>query len=106
MKTLLVLPTYNEKENIEKILNNLLQQTSLDILVVDDNSPDNTAQIVKKIQAQESRVFLIERPAKLGLGTAYITGFQWGLKKDMIVLWKWMQIFPTILKTSPGLWKR
>ncbi|MDK2921517.1 MAG: dolichol-phosphate mannosyltransferase [Desulfonauticus sp.] len=82
MKTLLVLPTYNEKENIEKILNNLLQQTSLDILVVDDNSPDNTAQIVKKIQAQESRVFLIERPAKLGLGTAYITGFQWGLKKS------------------------
>ncbi|WP_456325443.1 glycosyltransferase [Desulfonauticus submarinus] len=57
MNALLVLPTYNEKENIANILRELLKQPSLDILVVDDNSPDNTAQIVKNIQAREPRVF-------------------------------------------------
>ena len=83
MKILLVLPSYNEKENIENILMELLKQPcSLDILVVDDNSPDNTAQIVKNIQVRESRVFLIERSAKLGLGSAYLTGFKWGLQKE------------------------
>ncbi len=82
MKTLVVLPTYNEVKNIEKVLEELLKFDFLDVLVVDDSSPDGTADKVKKIMEKEKRVYLIERPRKLGLGTAYITGFRWGMEKE------------------------
>ena len=82
MKILIVLPTYNEAKNIEEVINRLLKFEPADILVVDDNSPDRTSQIVKEIMKEEKRVNLIERPKKLGLGTAYITGFKWGLNKN------------------------
>lgn len=82
-KKLVVIPTYNEKENIEKIVATVL---SLDgdyhILVVDDASPDGTAQIFKSLMAENSeRLFLIERSGKLGLGTAYITAFKWAIER-------------------------
>ena len=81
--SVIVIPTYNEKENIEKMIRTLLAlEHSFDVLVVDDGSPDGTGAIVKGLQAEfPDRVFLIERSGKLGLGTAYITGFKWALKE-------------------------
>ena len=81
--SVIVIPTYNEKENIEKMIRTLLAlEHSFDVLVVDDGSPDGTGAIVKGLQAEfPARVFLIARSGKLGLGTAYITGFKWALKE-------------------------
>jgi dolichol-phosphate mannosyltransferase len=83
-KSLVIIPTYNEKNNIERVLDALvgLNIENLDILIIDDNSPDGTADIVKKYMAQNSIVTLIERPGKQGLGTAYIAGFLYALDKD------------------------
>ncbi len=83
-KNLVVIPTFNEKENIEKIIRKVFSlNLNIDILIIDDNSPDQTAEIVKKLQTEFSeRLFLIQRKGKLGLGTAYITGFKWALKND------------------------
>ena len=82
-KKVVIIPTYNEKENIEKIIRKVF---SLDgeyhILVIEDNSPDGTAGIVKGLQAEfPERLFMIERQGKLGLGTAYITGFKWSIEQ-------------------------
>jgi dolichol-phosphate mannosyltransferase len=84
MKNLVIIPTYNEKENIEKMI---LKVMSLDggfhLLVVDDGSPDGTGAIVKGLQAKfPKRLHIEERSGKLGLGTAYLHGFNWGLAKD------------------------
>ncbi|GAB2760762.1 polyprenol monophosphomannose synthase [Salinimicrobium soli] len=81
---IVVIPTYNEKENIERIIRNVFSlQRNFHILVVDDNSPDGTAAIVKDLQADyENRLHLIERTGKSGLGTAYIAGFKWILEKE------------------------
>ncbi len=80
---LIVIPTYNERENISGLLSDLMDQVpEVDVLVVDDNSPDGTAQIVREFQRKHpERIFLIEREGKLGLGTAYITGFKWALQQ-------------------------
>jgi dolichol-phosphate mannosyltransferase len=81
--SIVIIPTYNEKENIEKIIRKVFSlQQSFDILVVEDNSPDGTAIIVKKlIQEFPEKLFIEERKGKLGLGTAYIHGFKWALQK-------------------------
>ncbi|MCC8360964.1 polyprenol monophosphomannose synthase [Salinimicrobium sediminilitoris] len=81
---IVIIPTYNEKENIEKIIKNVFSlQRSFHILVVDDNSPDGTAGIVKSLEpAFKDRLFLIEREGKSGLGTAYIKGFEWVLERE------------------------
>jgi len=80
--SLVIIPTYNEKENIAAIIEKALSiSPELNILVVEDNSPDGTADIVKKIIAEESRVHILERKGKLGLGTAYIAGFKYGIEK-------------------------
>ncbi|MCB5246398.1 MAG: polyprenol monophosphomannose synthase [Candidatus Cloacimonetes bacterium] len=82
MKALLIIPTYNEIENIARIIPAALKQApELQILVMDDNSPDGTAQAVKEIMASEPRVHLIQRPGKMGLGSAYVTGFKYALKE-------------------------
>ena len=84
-RTLVIIPTYNEKENIESIIEAAfaLYPKNLHILVVDDSSPDGTIAIVKSlIQKHESRLFLKVRPEKNGLGAAYLDGFQWALKQD------------------------
>jgi dolichol-phosphate mannosyltransferase len=87
--TLVIIPTYNEKENIEAIIRAVfLQEKDFDILVVDDNSPDGTATIVKKLMTEFSeRLFIEERTGKNGLGTAYIHGFKWAIEKkyDFII---------------------
>ncbi len=81
-KSLVIIPTYNESDNVENMLTTLNGlYPELSILVIEDGSPDGTAAIVKKYQATHSNVFMIERQGKLGLGTAYITGFKWALEK-------------------------
>ena len=82
--TLVIIPTYNEKENIENIIRaTFSQEKSFDILVVDDNSPDGTNEIVKKLQKEfHDNLFLEIRKEKTGLGAAYIHGFKWALKKS------------------------
>lgn len=79
---LVIIPTYNEKENIRDIVTHVLGLTpAFHVLVVDDGSPDGTADIVREVQAERpGRVHLLERPGKLGLGTAYIKGFKWALE--------------------------
>jgi dolichol-phosphate mannosyltransferase len=80
--TLVVIPTYNERTNIEAALAQLLAaHADLDVLVIDDSSPDGTAKIVEQIASASRRVDLLVRPRKMGLGTAYITGFEWGLER-------------------------
>jgi dolichol-phosphate mannosyltransferase len=81
--SLVIIPTYNEKENVEKIILKVFSlPKEFDILIIDDNSPDGTANIVKDMQKDfPDRLFLIERSGKLGLGTAYIKGFKWGIEK-------------------------
>lgn len=83
MKPLIVIPTYNEKDNIEKLLGRLLNvDPSLEMLVVDDNSPDGTGRLVKDISSRYPRIHLLERAEKNGIGPAYIAGFKWGLARD------------------------
>ncbi|MDT0690714.1 polyprenol monophosphomannose synthase [Salegentibacter sp. F188] len=83
VKGLIIIPTYNEIENIERIIRNVFsQQRKFHILVVDDNSPDGTATRVRTLQAEfQDSLFLQEREGKLGLGTAYILGFKWALER-------------------------
>ena len=81
--SIIIIPTYNEKENIEKIIRAIFSlEKAFNILVIDDGSPDGTAAIVKRLMADEfaGSLFIIERKGKLGLGTAYITGFKWALE--------------------------
>ncbi len=82
--SLVIIPTYNEKENIENIIRAVFDDELLfHVLIIEDGSPDGTAAIVKKLQLEfPDRLFIIERSGKLGLGTAYITGFKWALKND------------------------
>ena len=82
--SLVIIPTYNECENIEKIIRAVFAlEHDFHILVVEDNSPDGTAAIVKRMQEEfPERLYMIERTGKLGLGTAYIAGFKWALEQD------------------------
>ena len=83
MKTLLVIPTYNERENIEKVITQIFQLgLDIHILVVDDGSPDGTGDIVDGLQKSDSRVHLIRRAGKMGLGTAYVKGFKFAIEND------------------------
>ncbi len=83
MKALVITPTYNEAENINRLVDEVLSKdTSLELLIIDDNSPDGTAAIVEEIREKEPRLHIIKRPGKLGLGSAYITGFKFALKND------------------------
>ena len=115
--SIVIIPTYNEKENIEKIIRAVFGlEKCFHILVIDDGSPDGTAAIVKGMMAQEEfadRLFILERSGKLGLGTAYITGFKWALERDygyifemdadfspiMAISSKWMPTSAMILMT-------
>jgi dolichol-phosphate mannosyltransferase len=82
-RALVIVPTYNERENIRRLVDAVLRQDGrLEMLIVDDGSPDGTGQIVAELVAADPRVHLLERPRKMGLGTAYIAGFQWALERD------------------------
>ena len=88
MKILAISPTYNEKKNIAELISRIaLIPVEMDLLIIDDNSPDGTADIVKSYMAKNTHIFILEREKKLGLGTAYCEGFKWALEKgyDLIV---------------------
>ena len=89
MKTLIIIPTYNEIDNVGAIIPQVLSlDTDFEILVIDDGSPDGTAEVVKGlIPSLNNRLHLVQRPKKSGLGTAYIHGFKWALERnyDLIV---------------------
>ena len=82
--SIVIIPTYKEEENIEKIIRRIFSlDTPFEILIIDDNSPDQTATIIKNLQEEfPQSLHLIQREGKLGLGTAYITGFKWALKNN------------------------
>jgi len=81
-RALVIVPTYNERENVARIIERVLaQDPRLEILIVDDGSPDGTAAIVQEIIERDQRVHILCRPRKMGLGTAYIAGFRWALER-------------------------
>ena len=84
MKKVVIIPTYNEIENISRMIDTVMSlEGEFDMLVIDDGSPDGTAEVVRKRQAEfGGRLNMIERQGKLGLGTAYIAGFRWALERD------------------------
>jgi len=83
MKVLVIIPTYNEIDNIERMVEIVLSKSEdIEILVMDDNSPDGTGMRVRFMQSSEPRLHLIERPGKMGLGSAYVTGFKYALERD------------------------
>lgn len=84
MRKLIIIPTYNERENIEAMVAKVFSlDGNYSLLVVDDGSPDGTAEIVRRLQpSYPDRLFMIEREGKLGLGTAYLAGFRWALERD------------------------
>lgn len=89
MKTLIILPTYNEIENLQALVEQVLARGAYDILVVDDNSPDGTGALADKLARKQSgRVMVLHRPGKEGLGRAYIAGFKWGLQHGYDVIFE------------------
>jgi dolichol-phosphate mannosyltransferase len=88
-RALVIVPTYNEQGNIERLIAIVLaQDPRLDVLVVDDNSPDGTGAIVDALAEREPRVHALHRPGKMGLGTAYVAGFRWALERDYAYLFE------------------
>lgn len=82
MEALICIPTYNERENIERLINMLLElPVDLHVCVIDDNSPDGTGELMDEWSAREPRVHVLHRPGKMGLGGAYIKGFKWALSE-------------------------
>lgn len=105
--SLVIIPTYNEKENIENIIRTIFKLEHIfHVLIVEDNSPDGTASIVKHLQEEfPERLFMIERNGKLGLGTAYITGFKWGLSQGYDYLFEMDADFSHNPEDLPRLYK-
>ena len=107
MSKLIIIPTYNEKENIENIILEIFDlEESFNILIIDDGSPDGTAKIVKELQKKYSKsLFLKERSGKLGLGTAYIHGFKWALENNYEYIFEMDADFSHDPKDLPRLYE-
>ena len=107
MSKLIIIPTYNEKENIENIILEIFDlEESFNILIIDDGSPDGTAKIVKELQKKYSKsLFLKERSGKLGLGTAYIHGFKWALENNYQYIFEMDADFSHDPKDLPRLYE-
>ncbi len=104
---LVIIPTYNEIENIQKIIDAVLQQgEDYNVLIVDDNSPDGTADVVKNHTQFNQRIFILEREGKLGLGTAYIAGFKYGIKQGFEYILEMDADFSHDPNALPSLVKR
>ncbi|MBW6515073.1 MAG: polyprenol monophosphomannose synthase [Candidatus Cloacimonetes bacterium] len=83
MKALVIVPTYNEAENIQRLIQEILSKDErIELLIIDDNSPDGTAALVEGLMPENSRLHLMKRESKLGLGSAYIAGFKYALERD------------------------
>ncbi len=114
MRVLVIIPTYNEAENIRDLIPQVLSQneyiassSSIDVLVVDDNSPDGTAEVVKEFQRKyPGKVYLIQRPGKLGLGTAYVEGFKFALKNGYDFVFEMDADFSHDPKEIPNLFNK
>ncbi|HOG41732.1 MAG TPA: polyprenol monophosphomannose synthase [Bacteroidales bacterium] len=106
-RQIIIIPTYNEKENIEKIIRAIREQeVDFHILVIDDGSPDGTAAIVKSLQSEfPDSLFIIERAGKQGLGTAYITGFKWAIEHKYDYVFEMDADFSHPPKDLPRLYK-
>jgi dolichol-phosphate mannosyltransferase len=82
-RAVVIIPTYNERQNVERLVEQVLGQDSrLDVLIVDDNSPDGTGELADQLAAGSDRIHVLHRPRKLGLGTAYLAGFRWALERS------------------------
>jgi dolichol-phosphate mannosyltransferase len=82
-RALVIIPTYNELNNLQLIVPQVLEQDPrIEVLVVDDNSPDGTGRLADEMAARDPRIHILHRPGKQGLGTAYLAGFRWGLERD------------------------
>ncbi len=89
MRCLVVVPTYNERDNLEELVYRILEQgDAFDVLVVDDNSPDGTGQVADKVAASVPRVKVLHRAGRMGLGTAYVAGFRYGLAEGYDLLFE------------------
>jgi dolichol-phosphate mannosyltransferase len=105
-KALVIIPTYNERENIPRIVPAILaQDPSFEVLVVDDGSPDGTGQVVDEMAAIDPRIHVLHRAGKLGLGTAYIAGFKWALERDYAYMCEMDADFSHPLDTLPQFLK-
>ncbi len=95
-RVLVIIPTYNEAENLPRIVPRVLEQSDcVDVLVVDDGSPDGTGEIAARLAAEDPRVSVLHRPGKKGLGRAYLAGFRYGLEEGYDVLFeRWMPTSP------------
>jgi len=83
MKALVIIPTYNERENLTELLRQIFAQNlPLEVLIIDDNSPDGTGAVADQLVASDPRVHVMHRPGKMGLGSAYVAGFQYALERD------------------------
>ncbi|MCH2046892.1 MAG: polyprenol monophosphomannose synthase, partial [Saprospiraceae bacterium] len=106
---LVIIPTYKEKENISNIIHAVLEQDgqNFHLLIIDDNSPDGTADIVKDLMQNKfpGRLFIVEREGKLGLGTAYICGFKWALERDYEYIFEMDADFSHNPKDLPRLYE-
>ncbi|MFN8239253.1 MAG: polyprenol monophosphomannose synthase [Bacteroidales bacterium] len=106
MSNLVIIPTYREKENIQAMVEAISSlPVRFDILIIDDNSPDGTASIVKQLQQKHQNLFLIERPGKMGLGTAYMTGFDYAIEKGYDFVFEMDADFSHDPKDLPRLYK-
>lgn len=86
-RALVIVPTFNERENLGRLIPRILEQdASLDVLIVDDDSPDGTGALAEQIRAGQPRLHVLHRAGKLGLGTAYLDGFRWGLERGYYAL--------------------
>ncbi|MCD8261089.1 MAG: polyprenol monophosphomannose synthase [Bacteroides sp.] len=105
--SIVIIPTYNERENIEKIVRTVLGlEKVFHLLIIDDGSPDGTASIVKELQQEfPEQLFLIERTGKLGLGTAYIAGFKWALERSYAYIFEMDADFSHNPEDLPRLYK-
>ncbi|KGN98403.1 dolichyl-phosphate beta-D-mannosyltransferase [Porphyromonas gingivicanis] len=106
-KKIIIIPTYNERENVAAIVQTVFAlEEQFDIVIIDDNSPDGTANIVKAlIEQYPQRLFLIERAGKLGLGTAYITGFRWSIERGYDYIFEMDCDFSHPIEALPRLYK-
>ena len=101
-RALVVVPTYNERVNLPLIVPQILQQDPrLEVLVVDDNSPDGTGQLADELAAADARVHVLHRPGKAGLGKAYLAGFRWALDRGYDSSSRWTPTSATI----PSSWR-
>ncbi|MBU0730272.1 MAG: polyprenol monophosphomannose synthase [Proteobacteria bacterium] len=111
MKSLIIIPTYNEKENVEMIIARIFSvDNTLEILVVDDNSPDGTGAIIEKLMQQDKRLHILHRKEKMGLGRAYIAGFEYAIANRYDVIFemdadfshnpRYLPIFLDTIKTA------